>query len=90
MRLNRGTIAILLISLVAIAGVFLLNNTPVTAPSDATITPTPEPGPLFIGLEAGLLTRLEIIDPATGSKTVLVRTTGAAFAGSTVELVATD
>lgn len=90
MRLNRGTIAILLISIVAIVGVLLLNNSQVTAPSDATNTPTPEPGPLFAEIDPNLLTRLEIIDPTTGLKTVLTRTTGAAFANSVVEQVATE
>ncbi len=97
MRLNRGTLALLLGSVVIIAAVLIFNNSQVDAPTtDTTTTPTAEAGPLFAGLDAATLTRLEILEPSTGAKTVLTRTTFSEAQSveieqiETQEVVATD
>jgi hypothetical protein len=92
MRLNRGTIALLLLSVAAIAAVLLINRNPVEAPgaADGTGTPTATPGPLFANLNATTLTRLEILQPETGAKTVLTRSVASALDSATVEFVPTE
>jgi hypothetical protein len=92
MRLNRGTIALLLLSVAAIAAVLLINRNSVEAPgaTDGTGTPTATPGPLFANLNATTLTRLEILQPETGAKTVLTRSVASALDSATVEFVPTE
>jgi hypothetical protein len=91
MRLNRGTIALLLGSIVIIVAVLILGNSQVDAPTtEATPAATEEAGPLFAGLDATTLTQLEIVEPSTGARTVLVRTTFDEASSVEIEQVATE
>jgi hypothetical protein len=92
MRLNRGTITLILLSVAAIVAVLLINRNPVSAPGEAngTGTPTATPGPLFASINSNALTRLEIIEPETGAKTVLTRSTAGSLSSATVEFVPTE
>jgi hypothetical protein len=92
MRLNRGTIALLLGSIVIIAAVLVFTNSQVNAPTtEGTPVATEETtGPLFAGLDAANLTELEIAEPSTGARTVLVRTTFDEASSVEVAPVATE
>lgn len=79
MRLNRNTILLALVGLVVIVAVLLINNTPASAPDE---TPTPEgavSGPLFEGVEADSVSRLEVRDNWTRARTVLVKDEGGSW-----------
>ncbi len=66
MRMNRGTIGLLVISLLVIVAVLVLNNTAL-APEEST--PTPESGgPFFPDLEVDALTRLSISGTAQAAE----------------------
>lgn len=74
MRLNRGTIALVVVGLIVIAGVLVFNNNQANTP-DATPTATQQTGgPLFIDLTADTLARVEVRDNTNGARTVLMRT----------------
>jgi hypothetical protein len=73
MRLNRGTIALLLVSVVAIIAIALFRNQP-----PAATTPTPIPtgtttGPIFTAIDTSTVNRFEVVDNTTGQRTVLTR-----------------
>lgn len=74
MRLNRGTIILILISLVVIIGVLLLNNNQAAAPgvTPAAVTAAPI-GPLFADLNQENIARLQVVDNTTGAQVVLTR-----------------
>jgi hypothetical protein len=74
MRLNRGTLVLLVIAAVIIIGVLVINNNQATAPADATPTSEQISEPLFAGITSNTLARFEIRDNTTGSRTVLTRT----------------
>jgi hypothetical protein len=91
MRLNRGTIALLLGSVVIIAAVLIFTSSQVNAPTtEPTAEATPETGPLFAGLDMTTLNQLEIAQPSTGARTVLVKTTFSEASAIEVEAVATE
>lgn len=74
MRLNRNTLGILLFCVVVMIGAVLLDS---LSPADDTpnpVTPTVEPSLFFADLNINTLTQLEILEPATGTTTVLTRT----------------
>jgi hypothetical protein len=74
MRMNRSTLALILISIAVIAGVLVLNNNNVLAPATTAVPTSPAvTGPLFADLDAESLTSLEIRDNATGDLTRLAR-----------------
>jgi hypothetical protein len=74
MRLNRGTIALVVIGIVVIGGVILFNNYQESNP-DATQTPTPQTGgPLFADLTTEALAQVVVRDNSNGARTVLMRT----------------
>lgn len=80
MRLNRNTILLALVGLIVIVAVLLINNTPASAP-DETPTPSGEvSGPLFEGVDAAAITRLEVRDNWTRARTVLVKDEGGSWA----------
>jgi hypothetical protein len=76
MRLNRGTIVLLLASLAVIIAVLLLSNNQASAP-DTSLTPiasTAETvGALFPGLEYASVDSIEIVNNQNGEKTVLAK-----------------
>ncbi|NWG18528.1 MAG: DUF4340 domain-containing protein [Chloroflexi bacterium] len=76
MRLNRGTLILLVVSVIVIAAVLVLNSQPASAPA-----PTPEAtaegaGPLFPDVTEDALVRFEAINNGSGEKTVLTRDEG--------------
>jgi hypothetical protein len=74
MRLNTGTIVLLVISLVVIGGVILFNNNQAAAPGNETATPTAGAGgPLFPGVDQNTVTRFEVRNNLTGQLTVMDR-----------------
>jgi hypothetical protein len=79
MRMNRGTIVLLVVSILVIAAVVVLNNRQANAPADITPTPTAEGkvGPVFPALADAAkqadLVRLEINNNTDSSKTVLTK-----------------
>lgn len=74
MRLNRGTIALVVVGLIVIVGVLLINNRQENAP-DATPSATPQSGgPLFTDLSVDSLAQVVVRDNTNGARTVLVRT----------------
>lgn len=76
MRLNRGTIVLLLVSLAVIIAVLILSNNQASAPAE-TLTPiasTAETvGALFEGLEYASVRSIEIVNNSTGEETVLAK-----------------
>jgi chemotaxis protein histidine kinase CheA len=77
MRLNRGTIALLLVSLVVIIGITLLSNQP---PAETTPTPSAaNAGPVFENISADTVNSLEVVDNLTGATTVLSKDEGGAW-----------
>jgi hypothetical protein len=74
MQLNRGTIVLLVASLVVIIGVLVINSNQANAPAATTPTASQQAGgPLFAGVTANTLVRFEIRDNTTGARTVLTR-----------------
>lgn len=74
MRLNRGTLILIVVSLAVIVGVMVLTSTDVNAPAtEPTATSPAITGPLFPDLDAAALTSLEIVDNATGDLVRLTR-----------------
>jgi hypothetical protein len=78
MRLNRGTLILVLVSLVVIAVVLVLNNNQASAPGAETTTPSAFStaaivGPLFTGLDQANVAQIEITDNNVGSSTLLTK-----------------
>jgi hypothetical protein len=74
MRLNRGTIILVVASLLVIAAVLVLNNSRATAPGEASGMATPAPGgPLFTNTDPTAIVRLEVRDNTTGERSVFER-----------------
>jgi hypothetical protein len=76
MRLNRGTLILLLASLAVIAVVLVLSNNQASAPGAETTTPSAFStasaiGPLLPDLDQGGVARVEVTDNQTGASTVL-------------------
>ncbi len=71
MRLNRGTIALIVVALLVIIGVTLFNNNQAAAPGANTPTPETTSGPLWQGLDQNTVTRLEVRDNHSGQAIVL-------------------
>jgi len=79
MRLNRGTIILLLASLVVIAVVLALSNNQASAPGAETTTPSAfstaaTTGPLIPNLDQASVARVEVTDNQNGASTVLTKT----------------
>lgn len=79
MRLNRGTLVLLVASVVVILAVLLLNNQPASAPA-----PTPEAtaegaGPVFPDLTQDEVVRVEASSGDGAQKTVLTKDDGGAW-----------
>ncbi len=79
MRLNRGTILLLVLALGVIAAVLVFNNQQANAPDEATPTVTAGAGPLFDELAGNDIARLEVVDNATGNSTLLTQDAGGAW-----------
>lgn len=78
MRLNRGTLGLILASIVVIAAVLLLNNQPASAPGGTpTATGVAGSGPLFPDIadvnNQGKIVRFEVVDVAFSSKVVMTK-----------------
>lgn len=74
MRLNRGTLALIIVSVAVIVGVMLFTSSDVNAPaSEPTATSPAITGPLFPDLEAAALSSLEIRNNETGDLVRLTR-----------------
>jgi hypothetical protein len=75
MRLNRGTLIILAVSLIVIVGAFLLTSNQASQTADATPTPAGG-GPLFPDLAVDSVISLGVTDNATGAFTRLEKVDG--------------
>ncbi len=77
MRLNRGTIVLLVASVVVIVAVLVLTSNQATAPGEPTPSgdqPETTPvGPVFPGVETTTLVRFEIRDNTTGERVAMLR-----------------
>lgn len=78
MRLNRGTLILLLASLVVIAIVLVLSNNQASAPGAETTTPSAfstavTVGPLFPDLDAANIASVEVTDNRAGYSTLLTK-----------------
>lgn len=75
MRMNRGTVLLLVISLIVIVVVLVLTIQQAAAPGDdaETISAEATPVALFPALTEDALVRLEVRDDLTGDRTVLLR-----------------
>jgi hypothetical protein len=73
MRLNRGTIVLLVVSVIVIIGVLIFNNNQANAPAEATPTSQQTGGPIFPGVTSSNVTRFEVRDNTTGARSVLVQ-----------------
>jgi hypothetical protein len=73
MRLNRGTIALIAISLVVIVAISVFSNQPPAA-STPTLAPTgTTTGPVFASIDTSTVNRFEVRDTNTGQGTVMTR-----------------
>lgn len=79
MRLNRGTLALLVVLLLVIVGVLVVNNQQLSAPGDPTATPNTTAGPLFPGVPVENIARYEIRDNTTGTFTAVTQDAGGAW-----------
>ncbi|NWF69580.1 MAG: DUF4340 domain-containing protein [Chloroflexi bacterium] len=74
MRLNRGTIALIVLSLVVLGAIALFNNQQATPTATATLAPTgTSQGPVFSGIDTSTVNRFEVRDNSSGQGTVLTR-----------------
>ena len=75
MRLNRGTVLLLVASLIVIIAVLLLTINQAAAPGETleTLDDVATPEALFAGVAETSITRLEVRDDLTGDRTVLLR-----------------
>lgn len=75
MRLNRGTLVLIAVSVIVIAVLMVLSNQPASAPSDTTATPTASAGPVFaeIATDQSKIVRFEVIKAEDGSKVVMTK-----------------
>lgn len=78
MRLNRGTILLLLVSLVVIVAVLALNNQRTSAPDvTPSATALAEAGPIFPAIadvdDQGNIVRFEVTDNSAGTKIVMTK-----------------
>ncbi len=78
MRLNRGTLILLLASLVVIAVVLVLSNNQASAPGAETVTPSAfstaaTVGPLLPDADQANVASIEVTDNQTGYSTVLTK-----------------
>lgn len=79
MRLNRGTISLLVILLLVIVGVLVVNNQQANAPGDPTTTPNTASGPLLPGVPVENIARYEIRDNTTGAFTAVTKDASGAW-----------
>ena len=75
MRMNRGTILLLVVSLVVIIAVLVLTINQAAAPGETpeTLDAAATPEALFPGMSEDSIARLEVRDDLTGDRTVLLR-----------------
>ncbi len=76
MKLDRGTLILLVASLVVIGAVLLLSSQPASAPAQ-TATTTPSAGPIFPDIadvnNQGKIVRFEVVDNTTTFKVVMTK-----------------
>lgn len=74
MRLNRGTLVLLVAALAVIVAVLVLNSNPATAPGANGATATPSAGgPLFSGVDSAQVAAYSVRDNNTGAFTQVVK-----------------
>ncbi|MGQ9909436.1 MAG: DUF4340 domain-containing protein, partial [Candidatus Flexifilum sp.] len=73
MRLNRGTIILLVVGLIVIGAVLVINNQQANAPAAPTATPQPGAGPILADITAADITGLQVRNNDTGAYTALAR-----------------
>lgn len=67
MRLNRGTLALLVVLIIVIVGALLVSQQQDAADVTPSATPDPSSGPLFTDLPVGTVARVEVRNPADGT-----------------------
>ncbi|MBZ0295586.1 MAG: DUF4340 domain-containing protein [Anaerolineae bacterium] len=79
MRLNRGTLLIIVAALVVIGAVLVINNNQANAPEEETPTVAPGAGPIFDEVAGNDVLRLEVVANTFGDSTVLTQSAGGAW-----------
>lgn len=73
MRLNRGTIFLVIIALLVIVGALIINNNQATAPGTPTATPGTAPVAVFPEVSSQDVTSVTMRDNRSGARTQLIR-----------------
>lgn len=77
MRFDRGTLILLVASLIVIGAVLLLSSQPAAAPAQTAATTTPSVGPIFPDIadvnNQGKIVRFEVVDNTTTFKVVMTK-----------------
>lgn len=76
MRLNRGTLLLIVAALVIIGAVAIFNNNQANAPASATATAAPGAGPIIDEVAGDDVLQLQVVDNTTGSTTILAQSAG--------------
>jgi len=79
MRLNTGTIALILVALVIIGGVILLGGQPADAPGDPTPTSAVVSGSVFVGADAANASSVTLTNYESGEYVTFSRDAGGAW-----------
>ncbi|MFN8531717.1 MAG: DUF4340 domain-containing protein [Anaerolineae bacterium] len=79
MRLNFGTLILILIALVVIVGVVILTGQQASAPGEPTATPAAQSGSVFDGVDAAAANSLEIVNHQLGDFVTLTKDAGGAW-----------
>jgi hypothetical protein len=73
MRLNRGTIALIVLSVVAIVAIAIFRNQPPPVAAPELTPESTSTGPIFASIDTSTVNRFEVRDNNTGQGTVLTR-----------------
>lgn len=79
MRLNTGTILLILVALVVIVAVLFLSNQPDASTGDPTATPATVSGPVYGGVDPLTVSQVRIVNFETNEYVTLTRDTGGAW-----------
>ncbi len=74
MRLNRGTVILIVVSVILIVGFTLLSNQQAAAPTSGTATPTASVGPVFAGLDTSKIVKFEAVNNADSATPHVIMT----------------
>lgn len=79
MRLNTGTIVLILVALVVIVAVLFISNQPDAGTGDPTATPATVSGPVFGGVDPLTVSQVRVVNFETNEYVTLTRDAGGAW-----------